>query len=129
MTEKAIYGDTNPVPGAGDVQRFGSVIGLNPQMEQRYRELHANTWESVTRRLTESYIRNYSIYITELAGKKYLFSYFEYTGSDFEADMQAMADDPETQRWWRETRPCQIQLPNCAPGANWTEMECLFYLP
>lgn len=110
------------------MRHFGSVIGLKAEMEHRYRELHTNAWESVLRRLAESNIRNYSIYITELDGKKYLFSYFEYTGADFEADMQAIADDPETQRWWKETDLCQIQLPNRARGANWTDMECVFLM-
>lgn len=108
------------------IQRFGSVIGLRPEKEAYYRQLHANAWPGVLQRLRESHIQNYSIYITELEGKKYLFSYFEYVGSDFEADMKGIADDPETRRWWRETDPCQIQLPNRKSGANWSEMERVF---
>ena len=101
---------------------------MNPEKEQYYRELHAQVWEGVQTRLRKSNIRNYSIYITELEGKSYLFSYFEYTGTDFEADMQAMADDPETQQWWKETDPCQRQLPNRKPGANWSDMEMVFLM-
>ena len=36
----------------------------------------------------------------------YLFSYFEYTGSDFAADMAKLAADPTTQRWWEVCKPC-----------------------
>lgn len=112
----ASYGPTNPTPetqAKSGVRRFGSVIGLNPETEKYYRDLHAN-------------IRNYSIYTTEIDSKKYLFSYFEYVGEDFDADMKTMASDPEMQRWWKETDPCQIQLPARKPDANWSEMEMVF---
>lgn len=125
----AVYGPTNPSPEAqanSNVRRFGSVIGLNSEKEQYYRELHANTWPSVLDRIKKSNMRNYSIYTTEIEGKKYLFSYFEYVGQDFKADMKAIADDPETQRWWKETDPCQFQLPTRKPNANWSEMEMVF---
>jgi L-rhamnose mutarotase len=127
----AVYGPTNPAPeqlAAESVQRFASVIGLKPAMEQRYRELHAAAWPAVMERLRQSNIQNYSIYITELAGAKYLFSYFEYTGNDWEADSAAIAADPNTQQWWQETDPCQLQLPNRQPGANWTDMEMVFLM-
>jgi L-rhamnose mutarotase len=123
----AIYGKTNPSPNNQDsIKRYGSVIGLRPELEEYYRQLHADVWEGVLERLKKSNIQNYSIYITELGGKKYLFSYFEYTGKDFEADSKFIAEDAETQRWWKETDPCQIQLPNRKTGANWTEMEMVF---
>lgn len=44
------YGITNPSPedqAAMPIKRFGSVIGLNPEKEQYYRELHANVWPSI----------------------------------------------------------------------------------
>ncbi len=127
-----VYGPTNP--SAEDarkmpVKRFGSVIGLNPEKELYYRELHADVWPQILERIKASNIRNYSIYITELEGKKYLFSYFEYVGQDFDADMQAIGDDPETKRWWAETDPCQRRLPNRKDGAQWSDMEMVFLLP
>jgi len=129
-THKAasVYGVTNPQSSADGVLRFGSVIGFKPRMEAVYRELHANAWDSVTTCLAKFHIRNYSIFITELEGKKYLFSYFEYTGSDYEQDMRAVAADQETQRWWSETDPCQNPLPGRAPGANWSAMERVFFM-
>lgn len=127
----AIYGPTNPTPqaqAAMPVKRFGSVIGLNPEKEADYRELHANVWPTILQRLRQSNLRNYSIYVTEIEGKRYLFSYMEYVGTDFEADMQAIAEDPQTRRWWQLTDPCQRQLPSRQPGANWSEMEMVFLM-
>lgn len=126
-----VFGATNPAPedpSNSGVVRFGSVIGLNRDKEKYYRELHANVWPSVLDRIKRSNIRNYSIYTSEIDGKKYLFSYFEYVGENLDADMKAIAEDPETQRWWKETDPCQFQLPTRKPGANWSEMERVFLM-
>lgn len=125
------YGATNPDPDAQasmPVRRFASVIGLNPEKEHDYRKLHANVWPTVIERIRQSHISNYSIHIAEIEGRKYLFSYFEYTGDDLEADMRNMAEDPDTQRWWKETDPCQIPLPTRKPGANWSDMETVFLM-
>ncbi len=128
---QAVYGPTNPTPEEhlkADVKRFGFVIGLVPEKEQYYRKLHSGTWPSVLQRLKDSHIRNFSIYTTELEGKKYLFGYWEYTGGDYEADLQTIADDPETQRWYEECVPCQTPLPNRKPGEQWMDMEMVFFM-
>lgn len=125
------YGTTNPSPSefqAMAVKRFGSVVGLDPARERSYRELHANVWPGVLDRIRRSNIRNYAIYVTELEGKRYLFSHFEYVGEDLEGDMKAMAEDPTTRRWWEETVPCQIRLPDRKPGAQWSDMEMVFLM-
>lgn len=91
------------------MQRFGSVIGVRPEKVQEYRNLHAKVWPGVLHRLRECNIRNYSIYFKETEpGKYYLFSYYEYTGTDFAKDAAALAADPEIQAWWKLTGPCQI---------------------
>lgn len=52
----------------------------------------------------------------------------EYTGRDFDADMKKMAADPETQRWWRETDPCQLPLPDAAAKDKiWADMTEVYY--
>lgn len=66
----------------------------------------------------------------QIGGRSYLFSYFEYTDSDFTADIKKMAADEETRRWWKETDPCQRPLPEAAAkGQIWSEMPSIFYLP
>lgn len=106
------------------VQRFGSVTGLKPEKLDYYKELHADAWPSVLETIRACNIQNYSIYLQRIGDEYYLFSYFEYTGNDFEADMQRMADDPDTQRWWQETDPCQIPL---GDEGTWTTMEEVFH--
>ena len=112
---------------AKKVARFGSVIGLKPEKKDYYVKLHAETWPSVLNQIRQSNIQDYSIYLAELEGKLYLFSYFEYTGKDFKADMKQMAKDPETQRWWKETDPCQIRLAGTPEGEWWKRMPEVFH--
>jgi L-rhamnose mutarotase len=130
-TCKPQYGPTNPNPEGqklGALRRFGSVIGLNPEKEQYYRDVHANVWPSVIDRLRKSNIRNYSIHLIEIEGGKYLVSYLEYVGLDYQGDMNAIAKDPETLRWWKETDPCQFSLDSGEAGVAWSPMEMLFMM-
>jgi len=111
-------------------RRFAWITGLRPEKAARYRELHANPWPAVNRMLKECHIQNYSIYEKEIDGRPFLFSYLEYTGEDFEADMKKMAADPETQRWWKETDPCQDPLPDAAAaGKIWSDAVEVYHLP
>jgi L-rhamnose mutarotase len=112
------------------VERHAWVTGLRPDMAARYRDLHAHPWPSVNRTLKECHIQNFSIYEREIEGRFYLFAYLEYTGKDFEADMKKMGADSETQRWWKETDPCQLPLPDAAAkGKIWADTKELYHLP
>ena len=110
------------------MQRYGSVIGLNEAKLEEYVKLHADVWPGVLKKITECNIRNYSIYLRRIEGKPFLFSYFEYTGSDYAADMAAMAADPLTLEWWSVCKPCQQPLPDRTEGEWWAGMEEVFHL-
>ncbi len=111
------------------VKRYGWITGIKPEKIDYYRKLHANPWPGVLAMIKECNIQNYSIFLREIGGEHYLIAYLEYTGDDFEADMAKMAADPETQRWWKETDPCQVPLPDAAArGKIWADMEEVFYL-
>lgn len=110
------------------VKRYGSVTGLKTDKMAYYKQLHAKAWPEVLKKIRECHIQNYSIYLQKIDSSYYLFSYFEYTGSDFAADMKKMAADPDTQRWWKETDPCQQPLPAAASKKQtWTDMEEVFH--
>ena len=106
------------------VQRFASVIRLRPEKEAEYRALHADAWPGVLAKLREVHVRNYSIYLRD----GILFSYLEYDGDDYDADMAAMAADPATQRWWQLTDPCQQPVDTAHDGQWWAPMEEVFHL-
>jgi len=114
---------------ASQPKRYTWVTGLKPEKAEYYKQLHAHPWPSVNKMIKKCHIRNYSIYLKEIDGKLYLFSYLEYSGKDFEADMKKMAADPETQRWWKETDPCQLPLPDAAlKGKIWSDAEEVYHL-
>jgi len=110
------------------IKRYGSVIMVKPEMIEIYKRLHADAWPGVLNKIRECNIRNYSIYLKEIEpGKHYLFSYFEYIGTDFASDMAKMAADPVTQEWWKNTDPCQMPIPNREEGEWWANMEEVFH--
>ena len=114
---------------AQNVQRFGSVIGVKQETLDEYKKMHAEPWPEINAQLKDSNIQNYSIYLTEFPdGNHYLFSYFEYVGDDFEADMKKMAEDPKTKEWWSHTDPMQIPLSNKKPDEWWKNMEEVYHL-
>lgn len=111
------------------LQRYAWVTGLKPEKAAYYRQLHAHPWPAVNKMIKECHIQNFSIHQREIEGKLYLFAYLEYTGTDFDADMKRMASDPETQRWWNETDPCQIPLPDAAAaGKVWADTQEVYFL-
>ncbi len=110
------------------MERYGSVIELREEKIAEYKKLHAEVWLEVLDMIHQCNIQNYSIYLRKLPdGNYYLFSYFEYVGEDFTADMNKMASDPTTQKWWALCKPCQQPLPDIADGEWWAEMEEVFH--
>ena len=112
---------TAPLPN--HPTRYGMTLRVRPEHFAEYKRQHAAVWPDVLARITRCHIRNYSIYHRDGV----LFSYFEYVGADYEADMAAMAADDQTQRWWALTDPCQERVAGTAEGAQWAPLEEVFH--
>ena len=106
------------------MRRYGMTIKLMPGKIEEYKRLHATVWPDVLKMISDCNIRNYSIYLKD----DYLFSYFEYVGNDFDADMAKMAADPVTQKWWDVCKPCQSPLESRDEGEWWANMEEVFHV-
>jgi len=110
------------------MQRYGSVIGVHSGKIEEYKKLHAAAWPAVLRKIHECNLRNFSIYLRTLEnGRSFLFSYYEYAGSDYAADMAKIAADPITCQWWSFCEPCQKPLPDRQPGEWWSPMQEVFH--
>jgi L-rhamnose mutarotase len=107
-----------------DAIRMGSVIKVKPEKLDEYKALHADAWPGVNAMIRECNIRNYSIYYRD----GYLFSYMEYTGKDFKADMAKLAADSVTREWWKLTDPCQEPIESAGEGVWWAAMEEVYHL-
>lgn len=113
------------------MMRIGQMIKITPEGLQAYKDYHANPLPGVNEMIKECNIQNYSIYHRG----DYLFSYFEYVGNDYEADMAKMAADPTTQKWWDLVKPLMEPLPikwKASSGQIWKRftiwIKMLFYL-
>jgi L-rhamnose mutarotase len=110
-------------PGGVFVQRFGQVLRVRPEFRDEYVRHHAAVWPGVLAQIHRSNIRNYSIFLRDGV----LFAYFEYVGSDFAADMRAMAADPETRRWWALMEPMQEKWASASAEEWWANMTEVFH--
>jgi len=108
------------------VRRMGMVIGIRPEKIAEYRKLHAEPWPEMNRALSEANIHNYSIYLRE--PENLLFGYWEYTGSDFAADMKRLGELAVSKRWLALTDPCQMRLESAAAGEWWSAMPEVYHL-
>ncbi|MBB6509814.1 MULTISPECIES: L-rhamnose mutarotase [Rhizobium/Agrobacterium group] len=107
------------------MQRMGMMIGVQPEMLAKYRELHAAVWPEILDLISRCNIRNYTIFLRE--PENLLFGTWEYHGTDFAADMARMAADEKNQEWWAFTIPCQKPLETRAEGEWWAMMEEVFH--
>ncbi|HZD52292.1 MAG TPA: L-rhamnose mutarotase [Woeseiaceae bacterium] len=107
------------------MQRMGMVLGLKPDKVAEYKRLHAAVWPDVLKLISACNIRNYSIFLKE--PENLLFGYWEYHGTDFEADAAKMAADPTTRKWWEVCMPCQLPLETRKEGEWWAVMEEVFH--
>jgi L-rhamnose mutarotase len=105
------------------MKRLASVIGLPQESVERYEALHAAVWPAVLAIISASNITNYSIFrYGEL-----LFSYMEYVGDNYEADMGAMGADSATQEWWALCMPLQRPVDDRVEGEWWKALPEIFH--
>jgi L-rhamnose mutarotase len=105
------------------MKRYGMVLRLRPEFEAEYRRYHDAVWPEVLGIIRECNVRNYTIFLRD----GYLYGYYEYTGTDWDADMAKMAAFPKMREWWDIMEPMQDPLPNRKPGEWWSFMEEVFH--
>lgn len=106
------------------MRRFGQIIRVKQGFTERYRRYHSAVWPEVLETIRKCNIQNYSIFLKD----NLLYAYFEYTGTDYEGDMEKMAADPSTQKWWAVMKPMQEPVEGRKEGEWWTDMEEVFHL-
>lgn len=111
------------------MKKVGLVVEVKPECMEKYKQLHVDVWPGVLEVLKKSYIQNYSIFIKEIPEHGiYLFSYFEYVGSNYTFDMAQVGAAPITQKWWDECKPCLRPLKGVSIEDCWARMEQVFNL-
>ena len=107
------------------MERMGQLIQLNADIIDEYKCIHAAVWPAVLKAISDSNIRNYTIFLKE--PENLLFAYWEYHGVDFPADMAKMKLVPEMLEWWKITDPMQVPFETRKEGEWWADMEDVFH--
>ena len=106
------------------MKRFCLYAQLKPEKVEEYAQLHRNAWPEIVKIIESCHLHHYSI---SLRGTE-VFTYYEYTGEDYEADMAKMAADPTTQKWWDIVKPLMEPLADRAEGEFWSDMGEIYHL-
>ena len=110
------------------MKRQAHISRIRPEKLNEYIELHANPWPGVLKAISESHIENYSIFHQPMpSGEHLLFSYFEYTGTNIEADMAKMAANKTIQQWWDVCKPCLEPITPLPEGEVWNPITSIFF--
>lgn len=104
-------------------QIIGQIGRLKAGKAEEYVRLHARVWDEVLDMIEACNIRNYSIFLKG----GYVFSYYEYVGDDYAADMRKMEEDPATKQWWEHTHPCFECYAMDSESEFCADMEQIFY--
>ena len=108
-----------------EIKRVGMVIKIKPAHIEEYKALHTDSNPGVRDLLVKANMRNFSIFLHKLDdGNYYEFGYYEYTGNDFEADMEKLAKEDRNIEWLKVCDPMQIPLDGYD---GWAEMEKVYY--
>ena len=123
-----IYGTTNHLE-KGAIMYVGRVIRLKKEDELKYRTMHADVWPEIIAVIYKANIRNYQLYVGTIDNKRYLFSHFEYHGTDIKKDFGTIRDNPIMKnKWLPITDSYQIKMPNTDAGQQWLKLESIMQL-
>ena len=103
------------------MKRFIMYSKLKPEKIEEYVYLHRHPWPEILEIISECNIQNYSI---SIRGDE-LYTYYEYVGTDLEADNAKMASYDIMQEWWSHTKPCFLYHDQ---GKYYDDLEEIFYL-
>ncbi len=106
------------------MERYGQIINISTEQCKKYKTFHDDVWPEVLATIKKCNIQNYSIFHKN----DVMFTYFEYTGGDFEADMLKMSKDAKIQEWWGIVKPLLEPVTNRREDEFWANMEEIFHL-
>lgn len=105
------------------MKRYGQVIMVEKGKMDEVKNLYANMWPRISEIISKCNMKNYTVYFKD----DYMFCYYEYTGNDYDKDMQKMADDTMMRKWWSVSKPHQVPLETRKRGEWWADMEEVYH--
>jgi L-rhamnose mutarotase len=117
--------EENTISSSPVIKRIGMVIKIDSTKIEEYLALHADSNQGVRDLLEKYHMENFSIFMTQLDdGNYYEFAYYEYTGTDFKADMAALDLEPRNKEWLKICDPMQIPLKG---ETSWKQMKQIYF--
>jgi len=108
------------------IKRVGMVVKVKKERIEEYKNLHADSNSGVRHLLTKYNMRNFSIFMVQLAdGEWYEFGYYEYWGNDLDGDMAKLDAEPENMKWLELCNPMQEGILPDQKG--WKVMDRIYY--
>jgi L-rhamnose mutarotase len=107
------------------MKRMCSLINLKPEVIAEYKRVHQTIWPEILDAITACNIKNYTIFLRE--PENLLIGYWEYHGTDFQADMEKMKSAPLMQEWWKITDAMQTPLDSRNRNEWWSATENVFH--
>lgn len=96
------------------MKRFAFKMYLKPGCEKEYERRHAAIWPELKRQITESGVRNYSIFFDRETN--ILFGYQEIEGDANSQDAEAA--DEITRKWWDYMADLMLVNPDNSPVSD-----------
>lgn len=106
------------------IKRYGMAVKLKKNKINFYKKNHAAVWPEILKELKKININNYSIFLKD----DYLFGYLEYSGSNFEKDIEKMEKIPIVDKWNKLMVDCFIPFPGTVNNSSWEMMDDIFYM-
>ena len=103
------------------MKRVITYAQLKPEKIEDYIKLHEKPWPELLEMLSSFNITNYSI---SIRGNE-LYTYYEYVGEDYDADMEKMNNSDIMQKWWVYSKPCFLYHEQ---GKYYEDLQEVFYM-
>ncbi len=104
------------------MKRYGMSIRIKPEFIEEYLALHRYPDPKLIAVLDESNIRNNTVFLSE----NLLFNYFEYYGTDFEADWKKYTESDIVRDLFRKMQGFFLPVGQAFPAKGWNEMKEVF---
>ncbi len=103
------------------MKRIAFKMYLNEDMKEEYKRRHDQIWPELKRLLTESGIKEYSIFYDEESD-----TLFAFQKVDGDGGSQDLGDNETVKKWWKFMADIMKVNPDNSPVS--TPLEELFYL-
>lgn len=108
------------------LKRIGRVIEIKPDSLSACRAMLEEENPAIRDLLKKHQMRNFSMFLSQLGNRWFVFSYCEYAGRDYKADLDALGKNTAYQEWLDGFQSMEVSDKG---DTAWTDMERIFFNP